>query len=88
MHFGNNIEKYGFEKSTWPMVAIIDKSDGIQEIYMGRCQTGDPDIKATGWLVRKITITTIGSVTTIVTEQTKGWDNIWKNYESLEYHLI
>lgn len=95
MHFGNNIEKYGFEKSSWPIIEINDLPDGGQEIYMAKSRISDPSINAPVWLVRKVTIRTRGTVTTITTEQTEGWDNIWDDgnsgvptHKTLEYHLI
>lgn len=88
MSFGNNIEKFGFEKSTWPLIEINDLSDGGQEIYMAKSRKKDPSTAAPVWLVRKVTIRKAGTVTTIDTMQTEGWDNIWSDRQTLEYHLI
>ena len=87
MHFGNNIEKFGFEKSGWPITEVNEYPDGSQEIYMGKSIKPEPSTGEPVWLVRKITIRK-GTSTTIIIEQTNDWKNIWDDRKSLEYHLI
>ena len=88
MIFGNNIEKMGFEKSTWPILEVNEYPDGGQEIYMGKSRHSDASTSAPVWLIRKITIRNSGTITTIITEQTEGWRNIWDNHKTLAYKLI
>ena len=88
MGFVNNIERYGFLKSDWPLVDIMNNSNGSAVIYMGKTKTltGRTDEKV--WLVKKISIhpTPVGE--TIVTEITPSWDNAWSDREKLKYQFI
>lgn len=88
MNFGNNIEKYGFEKSTWPIVEVNDLPDGGQEIYMAKSRYPNASTSDQVWLVRKVTIRKRDSVTTIFTEETPDWNNSWENHSQLRYQLI
>lgn len=88
MSFGNNIEKYGFDKSTWPIVEVNDLPDGGQEIYMGKSRRPNASTSDPVWLVRKITVRKRDSVTTILTEETSDWNNSWENHSQLIYQLI
>ena len=88
MHFGNNIEKFGFEKSSWPLIEIIDNPDGSQIIYMGKSRVKDARENDNVWLVRKITINSKVGRQNIVTKQTADWNNAWDLRERLVYYLI
>ena len=87
MNFGNNIEKFGFEKSTWAIVEIIDLDDG-QEIYKGKAQGLNPSTSDPVWLIRKITVRKGDFGETITTEQTSDFNNVWDNRANLTYNLV
>ena len=85
--YGNNIEKLGFDKSTWSIVEIVNLDDG-QEIYKGKAQVSNPSTSDPVWLIRKITVQTGDSSETIITEQTSGWNNVWDDRTNLIYELL
>ena len=57
MSFGNNIEKYGFDKSTWPIVEVNDLPDGGQEIYMAKSRYPNASTSDPVWLYKFINLT-------------------------------
>ena len=55
MNFGNNIEKFGFDKGVWPLVEV--SPDG-NTIYMGKPPHENAGAHEKGWVIKKIIKTT------------------------------
>lgn len=87
MKFINNIEKLGFEKSTWPLIEI--SPDG-NTIYMGKPKTDSADYRDSCWFIKRITIATSPegwqSIVTQVAEG--GWNNAWIERHRLTYKYM
>ena len=86
MNFGNNIEKYAFEKSNWPMMWI--SSDGGL-IYRGRPSKTDAREDEPVWYIQQVIIqSTPAGDKQIETRSTDGFGYRWDERTTLEYHLI
>ena len=86
MQFGNNIEKFGFEKSNWPMMWI--SSDGGL-IYRGRPSKTDAREDEPVWYIQQVIIrSTPEGHKQIETKSTDGFGYRWDERTTLEYHLI
>ena len=85
MQFGNNIEKFGFEKSTWPMVLI---SPNGCEIYRGRPSKSDAFPDEPVWFIQHIVIVTGKDGSQVIeTRSTDGFKYKWEDRETLKYYL-
>lgn len=83
----NNIELYGFIQGSWHRTEII-KNGNNQTIYCGKCSAGTGDENLPAWCIKKVTITNIDDVQTIVEQFADGdlnYDNVWANRASLTY---
>ena len=84
MNFGNNIEKLGFEKSTWPMVEIIPIPNG-NIVYRGRPKFHDARPDDPVWYIQKIVIENNLVVQKITTTSTDDFKYRWLDRETLNY---
>ena len=86
MQFGNNIEKFGFEKSTWPLVLI---SPNGSQIYRGRPSKSDASLDEPVWFIQRIVIVNGSDGSQVIeTRSTDGFKYKWEDRENLNYHLI
>ena len=86
----NNIETYGFLQSGWHRTEITT-TDTVQTIYQGKCSNGSGDGSAPIWCIKKVTITTVENVQTIVEQFADGdlrFDNVWADRASLTYKFL
>ena len=88
MNFGNNIEKYAFEKGVWPLVDIVNDSASQQTIYMGRPRTPNADENDPVWFIRKIIIRSGEYGQRVHTWSTRDFNNKWSEREYLDYDMI
>ena len=86
MNFGNNIEKLGFEKSTWPMVEIENTPVG-NIIYRGRPLTPDASLDDPEWYIQMIVIDSSTGAQVIETSSTDGFKYKWTDRQNLRYIL-
>ena len=88
MVFGNNIEKYGFLKSEWPLVETVDLHENSGTIYMGKPKTPDADYEDPVWLIKKIEIHPQPNGCKVITKITPDWNNTWIERTNLNYQYI
>ena len=87
----NNAELMGFLKSGWHKTEITTDLSGDQTIYQGKCSSPDGQENLAIWCIKKTTITTVGSVQTIVEQFADGnleYDNVWNDRASLTFKYL
>lgn len=87
MKFGNNIERYAFDKGDWQLVEV--SADG-NTIYMGKTNIATALPEHHAWFIKRITISqTEEGGQLIKTEVAVGendpWENSWEDRTSLTY---
>lgn len=84
----NNVEEMAFAKSGWHRTEIITDDKDNKTIFAGKTSYPDDDGSGACWCIRKTTVTTVGSIQTIVEQYADGdnkYDNVWNNRKNLEY---
>lgn len=86
----NNIDLYGFIQGSWHLTEIITY-DNSKVIYCGKACSATASEDSPSWCIKRITMTTVDSVQTIVEEFAGGklqYDNVWANRKILNYKFL
>ena len=90
MHIGNNIEKFGFDKSGWQLTEV--SADG-KTIYMGKTNVATALPENHAWYIKRVTITATADGGQLIKEEiavgpNDQWEHSWDERASLTYRYF
>lgn len=80
-----------FLKAGWSITEIITDQNNNKTIYQGKSAGPDVSENDARWCIKKMTITTVNDVQTIVEKYADGnleYDNVWNDRASLTYKYL
>ena len=90
MHIGNNIEKFGFDKSGWQLTEV--SADG-NTIYMGKTNIATALPEHHAWFIKRVTISATEEGGQLIKEEiavgpNDQWEHSWDERASLTYRYF